>query len=199
MFICVDNNSDSSLSRRHAIRRSPHSRKKMAKDLREASFTEVDDFSDLTNPTEPVERQRIGSAVVESTHRDFSLGRQYRTKSLENVLETLSPDNVSELEKTVNLGPKQSSLDRFVAKEKVELESSKKVSPVVMRKAVDLQKGRDRRGTLFDDDDTSPLLLRHKHNITSGTAAAAAAAAAASKSEVCTLFSDIGLRAEWLS
>ena len=119
--------------------------------------------------------------MVES-RQDSSLGKENRTKSLEDGLQS-SSDSVSDLEKTVNFGSKEDSLvNQFINKEKLELESSKKVSPVVIRKAMDLPRGRDRRGTLFDDD-TSPI-LRHKHNVTSGTAAAAAAAAAASKSEV---------------
>ena len=137
-------------------------------------------FVDPTDPAGPMARQRGGSNVVES-QRDSTLGKESRTKSLEDILQS-GLDDISELEKTVNLGPKVDSSDHLMTKEKIELESSKKISPVVMRKAMDLKRGRDRRGTLFDEDDSSPV-LRPKHGIMSGTAAAAAAAA--SKSEVC--------------
>lgn len=177
-------NSTSPLSRRHAVRRSPHTKKKVFKEAKELgeSFVDVGDLINPIDPTGPMARQRGGSTVVES-YRDSKLSKDSRTKSMEDVLQSTS-DSVSELEKTVNFGPKEDNVGQLVSKEKLELESSKKVSPVVMRKAMDLPKGRDRRGTLFDEDDTSPM-LRHKHNVVSGTAAAAAAAAAAaSKSEV---------------
>ena len=135
---------------------------------------------DATDPTEPAVRQRGGSAGVESQRG--SLGRESRTKSLENVLQSGS-DSVSDLEKTVNLGSKPDSSDQLMTKARIELESSKKISPVVMRKAMDMKRSRDRCGTLFDDDDSISPITHLRHNIGSGTAAAAAAAA--SKSEVC--------------
>ena len=176
MLTHVDAVNSSPLCRRHAVRRSPLSRKKNVKEEENTSG-----FVDPSDPTGPMARQRGGSSVVES-RRDPTLVRE-RTKSLEDILQSGS-DNISELEKTVNLGPRVDNSDQLVTKEKLELESSKKISPVVMRKAMDLKRGRDRRGTLFDEDDTSPV-SRHKHNVVSGTAAAAAAAAAASKLEVC--------------
>ena len=180
MLTHVDAVNSSPLCRRPAVRRSPLSRKKIVKEEENTSG-----FVDSSDTTGPMVRQRGGSSVVES-HQDSAFGKESRTKSLGNILQSDS-DNISELEKTVNLGPKVDNSDQLVTKEKLELESSKKISPVVMRKAMDMKRGRDRRGTLFDEDDTSPV-LRHKHNIVSGTAAAAAAAAAASKSEVCVKF-----------
>lgn len=188
LFIHVDsfNNQSSPLFRKRAVRRSPHSVKKPVvketkefKEERELSFTDTGEFGDFVNVTEPVARQRGGSTVF-VPHQET--GIESRSKSVTGVLET-SSGGVSDLEKTVNFGENS---DHLVAKEKLELESSKKVSPVVMRKAVDLQRSRERRGTLFDDDDDDDLgpSSRPKHNIISGTAAAAAAAAAASKSEV---------------
>ena len=178
-------NSASPLARRHAIRRSPHTTKKqIAKEFSQPIIDVVDSVepTDPNDPTDPMPRQRGGSAVIDS-RRDSSLSKESKTKSLEDILQS-SSDSVSDLEKTVDFGPKEvTAVSQFVNKEKLELESSKKVSPVVIRKAMDLPRGRERHGTLFGDDDSSPI-LRHKHNVMSGTAAAAAAAAAASKSEV---------------
>ena len=179
-FICLESINSSPLSRRHAIRRSPQcSRRKVYKE--ESSFIDVSGFVDPTDPTEPAARQRGNSAGVES-QRGSSFGKESRTKSLENVLQSGS-DSVSELEKTVNLGSKPGNSDQLMTKERIELESSKKISPVVMRKAMDMKRSRDRCGTLFDEDDNTSPITRPRHNIGSGTAAAAAAAA--SKSEVC--------------
>ena len=141
---------------------------------------DADNFLNPTDPIGPVARERGGTNVVETRHEPM-LSKENKAKSLEDIFRS-SSDNVSELEKTVNFGPKEDSLGRHGTKEKLELES-KKVSPIVMRKAMELPRSRHHRGTLFGDDDASPV-LRHKHNVVSGTAAAAAAAAA-SKSEVC--------------
>ncbi|XP_065884487.1 uncharacterized protein [Dysidea avara] len=186
--------SDSSpaLSRKHAVRRSPHNKRKMnvqeAKEKREEREPLFTDSSGEHNSGEYNTalvnvRQRGGSYSIE-TRRDAtsSLGREYRTKSVVSPTRSSFTDStVSELETTVELVKEDDNKsDHRSSKEKLVLESSAKVSPIVMRKAMDMKRCRDRPGPLFDDDE--PTHYKSKQSILSGTAAAAAAAAAASKS-----------------
>jgi len=202
-FSCYVGSSDNSpaLCRKHAVRRSPHSKRKMdvqeAKENRERReleplFTDSSSGEYNATTTQTSMRQRGGSYSIE-THQNAasSFGKEYRSKSV--ISPTRPPfthsTTVSELEQTVEMvKDEDSKSDHQIFKEKLVLESSGKVSPVVVKKAMDMQRCRDRPSPLFDDEE--PVQYRHsgKSSVIGNTAAAAAAAAAASQSLVSREF-----------
>ena len=157
---------------------------KEKREERQPSF--IDSSDEYVTTTESDMRQRVSSYSVESRKdNSSSLGREYRTKSVVSPTRSSYVDStaVSDLEKTVEMVKVEgTNSDHRTSKEKLVLESLTKVSPVVVKKAMDMKRCRDRPGPLFDDEESS--LFRPKQNTHSGTAAAAAAAAAASKTLV---------------
>jgi len=140
----------------------------------------------ISTTTKPFERQRGGSYSIE-TRRDAtsSFEKEHRSKSVLSPTRSsyTNSTTISELEQTVEIVKEEDNKsDHRGSKGKIVLESSTKVSPVVVKKAMDMQRCRDRPSPLFDDDE--PVHHRNKPSVISGTAAAAAAAAAASQSLV---------------